>query len=110
MPKRWLTVGHCPQEADAGCLAACVQMALAHPGITVSQKALNGLLGLTPAGIPVSRLVQLERYGVRVELLRGTLDDLVHAVDQDMPPIVFVCTDPLPFRGVESTCPTISST
>ncbi len=97
MPKRWLTIEHRPQEVDAGCLTACVQMALAHLDITVSQKTLNRLLELTPAGVPVSRLVRLERYGVRVELLRGTLDDLIHTVDQDMPPIVFVSTDPLPY-------------
>jgi hypothetical protein len=41
MPKRWLTIEHCSQEVDAGCLAACVQMALAHLDITVSQKALK---------------------------------------------------------------------
>lgn len=102
MPKRWLTIEHCPQEQDAGCLAACVQMAFAHLDITVSQKALNRLLELTPAGIPVSRLVRLERYAVRVEILRGTLDDLIRAIDQDMPPIVFVCTDPLPYWSLDT--------
>jgi ABC-type bacteriocin/lantibiotic exporter with double-glycine peptidase domain len=102
MPKRWLTIEHRPQEVDAGCLAACVQMALAHLDITVPQKALNRLLELTPAGIPVSRLVRLDRYGVRVELLRGTLDDLIHAIDQGVPPIVFVRTDPLPYWSLDT--------
>ena len=72
MPRHLLAIEHRPQEVDAGCLAACVQMALAHLGITVSQKALNRLFKLTPAGVPVSRLVRLECYDIRVTMLRGT--------------------------------------
>lgn len=102
MPRHWLAIEHRPQEVDAGCLAACAQMALAHLDIAVSQKALNRLLKLTPAGVPASRLVRLERYGVQVTLRRGTLDDLVHAVDQGLPPIVFVCTDPLPYWSLDT--------
>ncbi len=89
MPRRWLTIEHRPQETDAGCLAACAQMALDHLNIKVSQKSLNRLLQLTPAG-------------VRVVLQDGTLDDLVRAINQGFPPIVFVYTDPLPYWSLDT--------
>jgi hypothetical protein len=41
MPKRWLAIDHRIQEAEAGCLAACVQMALAHLGISLSHRDEN---------------------------------------------------------------------
>lgn len=100
MPKNSLAIEHCPQETDAGCLAACVQMALAHLGITVSQKALNRLLELTPAGVLISRLIRLERYGVQVTMNHGTVDDLVQAIEQGIPPIVFVHTSQLPYWSI----------
>lgn len=50
MPKPLLPIEHRQQEDDAGCLAACVQMVLAHLGVTVSQTELNRLFELTPLG------------------------------------------------------------
>lgn len=102
MPKHWLAIEHHPQEADAGCLAACVQMALAHLNIPTSQQVLNRLFGLTPAGVPVSRLVRLERYGVHAAIHYGTVNDLIHYVDQDFPPIVFVRTGSLPYWSLDT--------
>lgn len=35
MPKRWLTIEHCTQEAEAGCLAAGTQPGPASPPATL---------------------------------------------------------------------------
>lgn len=103
MPGRLLKVEHRPQEAEAGCLAACVQMAMAYFGLSVSQAELNRLLDLTPGGIPVLRLTRLEQhYDVLVALRRGTLDDLIRALERDLPPIVFVRTGQLPYWTIDT--------
>jgi ABC-type bacteriocin/lantibiotic exporter with double-glycine peptidase domain len=99
---RLLRIEHKRQEVSTGCLAACAQMALAHLGITVAQAALNQCLGLTPAGVPTSHLSRLERYGVQVGFRRGLADDLRSILDQDIPPIVFVCTAPLSYWQVNT--------
>ncbi len=101
MPKI-LPIEHRHQEEEAGCLAACAQMALAHWGIEISQKALNRLFDLTPAGAPASRLRRLERYGVQVALRNGTLADLIQALEQNTPSIVFVSTGSLPYWSLDT--------
>lgn len=98
MPMHSLPIEHCLQEVDAGCLAACAQMVLAGLGVTVSQAELNQLFELTPLGVPLSRLTRIDSYGVRVTIHRnGTLEDLIQAVDQNIPPIVFIRTAQLTY-------------
>lgn len=102
MPARLLLIEHHSQESDAGCLAACVQMALERLGITISQDELNCLFDLTPAGVPLSRLKRLERYDVRVTIQRGSQADLLRAIDQDVPPIIFVRTGQLSYWDIDT--------
>lgn len=98
MPTPLLPTEHHPQEEDAGCLAACAQMALAGLGISLSQSELNQLFELTPLGVPLSRLTRLDQYGVKATIHRhGTRDDLIQAVDQNIPPIVFIRTGQLSY-------------
>ena len=98
MPTLSLPIEHYPQEEEAGCLAACAQMVLAGLGVTLSQPELNQLFELTPLGVPLSRLTRLDQYGVKVTIHRnGTQDDLTQAVDQNIPPIVFIRTDQLSY-------------
>jgi hypothetical protein len=55
VPARSLPIEHRPQEVDAGCLAACAQMALTAIGVTASQTDLNRIFEifeLTPVGVP----------------------------------------------------------
>jgi ABC-type bacteriocin/lantibiotic exporter with double-glycine peptidase domain len=99
---RSLQVEHSLQETDAGCLAACAQMALAQLGITVSQKELNLLFDLTPAGVPVPRLKRLEQYGVQVTIQRGSCYDLMEAVDSGTAPIVFIRTGQLFYWNIDT--------
>jgi ABC-type bacteriocin/lantibiotic exporter with double-glycine peptidase domain len=93
-----LPIEHYPQEEDAGCLAACAQMVLTDLGINISQAELNQLFELTPLGVPLSRLTRLDQHGVNVAIHRnGILDDLIRAVDQNTPPIVFIRTGQLSY-------------
>ncbi len=98
MPAHSLKIEHHPQEEDAGCLAACAQMALAALGISLSQTALNKLFELTSVGVPLSRLARLEKHRVKVSIHRnGTLEQLIQAIEQDIPPIVFIRTSQLSY-------------
>ena len=98
MPTPLLPIEHHPQEEEAGCLAACAQMVLAGLGITLSQAELNQLFGLTPLGVPLSRLKRLDLHGINVAIHRnGTLDDLTQAINQNIPPIVFIRTGQLSY-------------
>jgi ABC-type bacteriocin/lantibiotic exporter with double-glycine peptidase domain len=93
-----LPVEHHPQEVKAGCLAACAQMVLAKLDVTVSEAKLNQIFELTPLGVPLSKLVRLAQYGVKVAIYKnGTLEDLIQAIDQHIPPIVFVRTGQLAY-------------
>jgi ABC-type bacteriocin/lantibiotic exporter with double-glycine peptidase domain len=98
VPKRSLPIEHYPQEEDAGCLAACVQMALAWLEISVSQHELNRLFDLTPVGVPLSRLKRLERYKIKVTIQKnGDLPQLLQCIDEGIPPLVFIHTGQLSY-------------
>ena len=104
MPEPSLPIEHRQQEDDAGCLAACAQMVLAHLGVTVSQAELNRLFELTPLGVPLSRLQRLTQpYKVQVTIHHeGNLVDLQQAVDENTPLIVFIHTGQLAYWSEET--------
>jgi ABC-type bacteriocin/lantibiotic exporter with double-glycine peptidase domain len=98
LPPTLLPIELRPQEAEAGCLAACAQMVLAGSGLALSQAELNRLFELTPAGVPLSRLRRLDRYGVKVAIHRhGDLPDLHRSIEQNTPPIIFIRTEALAY-------------
>lgn len=97
MPLRLLQLEHRPQEEEAGCLAACAQMALARLGLQLSQGELNHLFELSSAGVPLSRLTRLKKFNVQVTIQQGDLVDLLQTVDQDLTPLVFVRTGQLSY-------------
>jgi ABC-type bacteriocin/lantibiotic exporter with double-glycine peptidase domain len=97
---RLLSVEHCRQTEQAGCLAACVQMALQHIGISQSQAHLNRLFGLMPEGTPSSRVQRLGAFGVDVVYASGDEIVLREAVDRGIPPIIFVDTGDLPYWAI----------
>lgn len=104
MPRLLLPIEHRRQEDDAGCLATCAQMVLAHLGVTVSQAELNRLFELTPLGVPLSRLQRLAQpYKVQATIHKaGNLTDLQQAIAQNSPPIVFVHTGQLSYWSEET--------
>lgn len=72
-------------------------MALQYIGISQSQAQLNRLLGLTPEGVPSSRIQRLSRLGVEVVYASGDETLLKEAIDRGTPPIIFVDTGELPY-------------
>lgn len=91
-----LPVEHISQEHNVGCLAACSQMVLRFLDIKKRQSQLNHLFQLTPFGVPFSRIVRIEQFGVTVSV--NTFGDemmLMDAINQNIAPIVFLRTQPL---------------
>jgi len=95
MPKHLLPIEHRPQEENVGCLAACAQMVLSHLGITATQRQLNRLFDLKEAGALLSNIDRAHSFGVRVIRKSGTEQDIKFAIDQGIPPILFVSTGQL---------------
>lgn len=93
-----LPVEHFPQESEAGCLAACSQMILRFWGIKKSQRSLHRLFQPTPFGVPFSRLTRLQQFNVAVSIRSfGDQSTLIEAIDQQIPPVVFLRTQFLPY-------------
>ena len=90
-----LSIEHFRQEETAGCLAACVQMALTHMGHAVSQRELNRLFELTSIGIPWPRIERLTQLNVQVRLESGAERELQQAINHNQPPIIFLRTGEL---------------
>ncbi len=94
---------HRPQEADAGCLAACTQMILERMGIQVTQTKLNQLFGLTIGGVPLTRLTRLEStFGVHVMLEHGDEHTIQSFINENAPLLVFVRTNQLSYWTIDT--------
>jgi len=93
----FLAVDHFPQEEEAGCLAACTQMALSYLGIQRTQAELNQLFSLRQGGVPLSRLQRIEPYGVQVAIQSGEETHLRQAIDEGIVPFVFIRTNELSY-------------
>lgn len=94
---RLLEIKHYPQEVEIGCLAACAQMVLESLGLIYAQTELHHLFEPTSIGVPFSRIARLQRYGLQIDLKQGNLSDLLQAIDQDIPPIIFLRTGELDY-------------
>jgi ABC-type bacteriocin/lantibiotic exporter with double-glycine peptidase domain len=70
-------------------------MVLDYHGLQHSQTELNRLFETTSAGTPRSRLLRLERYGLRVALEFGSELTISQTIDQNCPLIIFVRTGQL---------------
>lgn len=92
-----LPLPHKPQKGDGYCLPACAQMVLAYLGISRSQESLGKTLGLNPLfGTRHSNIKKLASAKIKVTYKTGTLDELHHWLEQNMPVIVFIQANDLP--------------
>lgn len=74
MPSVLLPVPHQTQSFEATCLPASIQMVLGFLSREISESRLIRVLNTDPmAGTPFPRIMRVERFGCRVELV--TLDD-----------------------------------
>lgn len=100
MPQRLLHVPHISQHAEADCLAACAAMVLTYVGIQPNYARLLSELGITAYGTPLSRIARLaEHYpGLKIERRKGDLTHLRIALDEGVPPVVFLDTAELAYH------------
>jgi ABC-type bacteriocin/lantibiotic exporter with double-glycine peptidase domain len=92
-----LSLPHKPQKGNGYCLPACAQMVLAYLGISRSQESLGKTLALNPPfGTRHSHIQKLASSNIKVTYEAGTLAELHHWLDQDVPVIVFVQAGDLP--------------
>jgi predicted double-glycine peptidase len=93
-----LPVPHRPQQSEAGCLPACVQMVLAYWGIEQTQAKLAAQLGTDPiVGTPCSRVLRLRFSSLSALYLQAGLDDIRRWLAKDIPVITLVQTHELPY-------------
>ena len=95
MPSKVLPVKHAPQEEKNGCLAACAQMILAYLSIPSQQRQLNRLFGRTDMGARFPHVTRLTQYKVQVTLQSGDEHKIIQAINNGLPPVVFVATGEL---------------
>lgn len=100
MQTNLLPIKHVSQEHPAGCLAACLQMALAHVDVHRTQRQLNTLLGLTTLGKPMSKVKalherQFQCRKVEVMYERGSQNLIGQQLERKLPVILFVRTGEL---------------
>lgn len=96
-----LPVPYYQQLRNGYCLPACVQMVLAYWGLARSQPELaKQLQTIEDAGTPASRVKNLATNNLQVTYSDGELDALRVALEQNIPPIVFVNTGELPYWSI----------
>lgn len=93
-----LSVSHIQQRRPGECLAACAAMVLTYLGLSISYARLLRLLRVKPGiGAPASNIRELEQLGIDVVYQQGTLTELRQHLMNNIPCIVFVKTDELPY-------------
>ena len=102
MPTR-LPVPHRPQQGEASCLPACVEMVLAYWGIERTQAELAARLGTDPVGgTPCSRVLRLHFPSLSISYLQASLDDIRDWLTRNVPVIALVQTSELPHWSCRS--------
>ena len=103
MPTSRLPVPHRPQQSEAGCLPACVEMVLAYWGTEQTQAELAAQLGTDPVGgTPCSRVLRLRFPLLSVLYLQAGLEDIRRWLAEGIPVIVLVQTSELPHWSFRS--------
>ena len=98
-----LPVSYQSQRKESDCLAACSAMVLDYLQIPYRYNRLLRLLNVRHFGTNFGQIQNLERLGVRVQILYGTdTPDLQEWLVQGLPPIVYLNTMPLDYWAEET--------
>lgn len=99
MPKSFMIhLQHRQQEYSASCLAACVVMLLSNLRIDVTEAEVRRIIKTKPhAGAHPINLQRLSELGLMAWPFEGTVDDLRHRLESDMPVIAFLWTGALTY-------------
>ena len=98
-----LPVSYQSQRRDSDCLAACAAMVLEYLQIPYRYNRLLRLLKVRDFGSSFFYLQNLERLGVRVQIVFGKdISELQNCLELGLPPIVFLNTEPLDYWNEET--------
>lgn len=97
MPSGWRPVPAYKQSYPGRCLPACVRMVLAYYGDKREEDDLARLLQSRRFGTRASNVRRLEVIGYSVTYGQTTLAQLKDHLANNIPPIVFLQTGPLPY-------------
>lgn len=98
-----LPVPHLKQQNWGECLVACVGMVLAYLGISVNYNQLCELLEVRSGiGTPAYKVQNLTQLGLHIIYQQGTIVELYHYINNNIPCIALVKTIELPY-WTEST-------
>jgi len=93
-----LPVPHLLQQQRGECLAACAMMSLVYQGVIANYHHIVKLLEIKPGiGAPAYNIHKLTRLGLHVIYKQGTLIELHHHIQNNIPCITFVKTAELPY-------------
>ena len=87
-----LQLQHVHQSAEGYCLPACVQMVLAYLDMSRSETAIQRLLGTRFIGTPSFAVKRLSQWGLKVTYREWSVSQLLEALQNDQPVILFVRT------------------
>lgn len=87
-----LDVPHFEQSGEGYCLPACARMVLAYLGIERTEAEIAQLLGTRRLGTPNFAILKLTAWQLQVDFRVWELSDLLSALAQGQPVIVFVQT------------------
>ncbi|CAG0927770.1 hypothetical protein TFLX_00610 [Thermoflexales bacterium] len=103
MPSDWLPVSHYKQSRDGRCLPACVRMVLAYLGQEHSEDDLAHLLQARSFGTSADHVRFISQLGYMVTFEQGTESDLQWHLAHDLPCIIFLKTEALPYWKIEDS-------
>ena len=76
MPNSWLNVPHFQQEFEYSCIAACVQMVLAHYGELRTEAELRSILDTQPTGTRAGNIMRISSPAFEVYLRPSNMAEL----------------------------------
>lgn len=97
MPTKLLNVPHCRQHSDGDCLAACAWMVLSFLGHQQAYSTLLTRLDIRSFGAPATNIQRLDNAQHRVIYSQTDMEGLRSYLNADVPVIVFVRTQELPY-------------
>ena len=103
MPSDWLPVPHYKQSRDGRCLPACARMVLAYFGQEYNEDDLARLLQTYSFGTAADHVRFIGQLGYAVTFEQGTESDLLRHLARNLPCIIFLKTEALPYWTVEDS-------
>lgn len=97
MPNSSIPIPHHQQERDYSCLPACAKIICAHLGVEISEAQLRRLMKTKPSGTSPANVAHLSSLGFRVRFFSSSLSELRQLIEQGVPVIVLIWTEPLAY-------------